>query len=190
MRLFGLSPVAQQRAAVLVPVVALVLSLFVVYPAWGRYGELQTKIEKQQAELRGLRSYALPKPGPVKPTVDWMPSEPPQFFGYVSALAQSAGCRMVGYDIVPTQKTSAEGPIRALRAKVELEAEYPQIRTFLARLAEADRLFVVTEMTVGKPKTTGPAAAIGPAGTVQASVEIERYVSAAATPKSPGSPGT
>jgi hypothetical protein len=41
MALATISPAAQQRLAVAVPLIALAISLFVVYPAWGRYQDLK-----------------------------------------------------------------------------------------------------------------------------------------------------
>ena len=186
MRLTTISPENQQRIAVVVPIVALVLSLFVVYPAWGRYGELNGKIGKQRAELNTLRNSPIPAPGPIKPTADYQPSEPPQFFGMISALAQQAGCRVVGYDIISsTDKTKAEGPIRALRAKVEIEAEYPQIRAFLTRLSEAPRLFVVTDLSIMRSTGSARASQGVPTGPLKAAIEIERYVAPPATAPAP-----
>src|SRR5689334_13812928 len=62
MRFFALPPEIQARVAVVIPLVALCLSLFVVYPAWGRYNGLRAQIAQQERELSDLRTAPLPAP--------------------------------------------------------------------------------------------------------------------------------
>ena len=178
MRILSVSPEIQQRLAVVVPIVALLLSLFVVYPAWGRYTALRAQIRTRQNELDTLRATPLPEVGTVPPTADYHPSEPPQFLGQVGALADEAGCRIVGVDASPLAKQQV-GSVRAVRARIDLEGRYSQIRDFIFRLARAPRLFVVTDLALtGTVPTATPGAGLPPPPThrVRASVEIERYI--------------
>src|SRR6266852_6918220 len=98
MRLITINPVAQQRLAVAVPIVALVLSLFVVRPAWGHYGDLKQENEKKSGELRRLVETPIPDPGPVSPTADATSTEPPQFMGMIRQMAQKSICLIAAFD--------------------------------------------------------------------------------------------
>jgi hypothetical protein len=174
MSFFNLSPEIQQRLAIFVPLVALVLSLFVVYPAWGRYGALNDKIAQQQRELSDLKRTPVFTPGPVKPAEDYSPTEPPTFLAQIKKLALEAHCAIPQYDISDTGKVTDKGPVRAYRAQFVLEGAYVQIRDFLYRLNHADRLYVVTDLTITSSSPGSPAtASYGP---LRASIEIERYV--------------
>jgi hypothetical protein len=170
MRLATISPQNQQRLAVLAPLVALFLSLFVVYPAWGRYNDLRAENEKKGRELEALRAIPIPEPGPVRPAADDLPSELPQFLGHISALAAVANCRIVGFESLPAagKEEAATGGVRARQAKVELEDPYPRVRDFLAQLARADRLFVVAGVELSRGK--------GQAEALHTTITIERYV--------------
>jgi hypothetical protein len=183
MRILSVNPVFQQRVAIIVPIVALLLSLFVVYPAWGRYKELQTTIQKQRKDLDDLRATPLPQVGPEAPTAEDRASEPPEFLGQVSRLAGAANCRLTSFDMIPAPSEKEVKPIRALRARVELKGQYYQIRDFLFRLAHAPRLFVVTDFSLSK-ETTGSSQASGGqplfSNALNAKIEIERYVAAPA----------
>lgn len=173
MRLATISPQNQQRLAVLVPLVALFLSLFVVYPAWGRYHDLRAENEKRGRELEALRTIPIPEPGPVRPAEEDLPSEPPQFLGHISALAAAANCRIVGFESLPAgEKEAAASGVRARQAKVELEDPYPRVREFLTQLARANRLFVVAGLQLSRGK--------GQAETLHTTITIERYVAPAA----------
>jgi hypothetical protein len=188
----SLSPVMQQRIAVLVPIIALVLSLFVVYPAWGRYGDKRAAITKKQGELTTLINTPLPPDTTATPTADDLPTEPPQIYGEITSVARAAQCDIVGYDLstkTGSAEADKESPVKALRGKVEIEASYPQIRAFLFELARAQRLFVVTDMVITTNRSTNPQApAASSNGPLHATIEIERYVAppvtAAANPAS------
>jgi Tfp pilus assembly protein PilO len=173
LRLITISPENQQRLAVLVPLVALALSLFVVYPAWGRYSDLQSKIEQQQQELNTLKSTPVPEPGPVRPAAEAQPTEPPQFLAQIAFMAAVAHARIIGFDLVPAEGARESGTVRAVRAKIDLEGQYYQMREFLAQLARADRLYVVADMNL---TPSGGAKQAAPGGSVHATFTIERYV--------------
>jgi hypothetical protein len=174
----SISPVTQQRIAVFVPIIALVLSLFVVYPAYGRYNATRAKIDKKKVELETLRNTPLPPATNLRPTADDLPSEPPQFLGQINAIAAATRCEMPLFDISSSTSTAVapdkESPIRALRGKVEIDADYPRIRAFLVELSRASRLFVVTglEITPNKPSMPGGSTN----EPLHAKIEIERYV--------------
>jgi hypothetical protein len=181
MSLLTIKPENQQRLAVLVPIVALVLSLFVVYPALGRYRALQATIQTERNELTTLRATPIPQIGPVVPTAEDSPSEPPQFLGQIRTLAAAAGCRLSGFEVSPTEK-KAHSPLRAVRSRVELDGQFYQVRNFLTQLGGAPRLYVVTDFSLtNQQSTSGQTAKSSQTGPLRASIEIERYV-AAATP--------
>jgi hypothetical protein len=179
MRFFTISPEIQQRLAIAVPIVALLLSLFVVYPTWGRYTALQSTALTQRKELDALRATPIPDMGAVPPAETDLPSEPPQFLGQMRLLTDMSGCRVIGFDVGSTANQES-GPVRAVRARVDLEARYPQIRDFLYRLSRAPRLYVITDCTVASDMKDGQQAVNGQPGktpgALRATIEIERYV--------------
>ena len=178
MAMSTISPVTQQRIAVLVPIIALVLSLFVVYPAYGRYTETREKIEKKKAELNTLRNTPLPPRGQGQPTAVDTPSEPPQFSSQISAIASAARCDIAAWDLsLKEAAADKESPIQARRAKFEIDADYPRIRAFLVELARYPRLFVVTDVEISALRAAAtPTAPVVQAGLLHATIEIERYV--------------
>lgn len=179
MSLLTLKPENQQRLAVFVPIIALILSLFVVYPAWGRYRELKMAIRAQRTELETLRATPIPPAGSVDPTAQDSPSEPPQFLGRIRSMAAETGCRLSGFDVSATEKKGT-APLRAVRARVELEGQYYQVRNFVMQLGRAPRLYVITDFSLaGKPPPGQQAAIHSQTGPLHASIEIERYVSPA-----------
>ena len=185
-----LSPEAQQRIAVIVPILALVLSLFVDYPAWGRYSALRTKIGQQEAELRTLKATPLPPVETGRPAVDAAPEEPPQFLAHVGAIATASNVRIAGFDLVSAKDAQQEiGEVRAVRAKVDVEGTYEQIRLFLLQLGQTDRLYVVADLDL-RASTAGANRVVA-SGLLRATVTVERYVTSPArtAAKSPaGSP--
>src|SRR5580700_349263 len=125
MRFFNTRPSDQQRIAVLVPIIALAVSIFVVYPKWQEYQALLPKVEQQRKELSALRAAApLPStPGiAAKPA---LPSEPPEFMGDVNYIAAAANCRVNGFDLKPSAVTADAGPIQSVKAQIMLVARYP-----------------------------------------------------------------
>jgi len=180
MRFSALRPEIQVRLAVVIPLIALFLFLFAVYPAWGRYTEASARSEQQERELADLR--AAPLPPPVAPgiIVEAQPSEPPQFLEQISMIAVGANCHILGFDLVPAG-TPAPAPtpgdaglIKAVRARIELDATYPQVRAFLYRLAGTLRPFTVTEVNLTTPGES--TLKMTTVGTLHASIDIERYV--------------
>lgn len=179
MRFRSISPDNQRRLAIAMPIAALLLSLFVVYPTWGRYTALLSTLTADRKALDVLKASPRPDVGPIRAVEEGLPSESPGFLGQVRRLAQLSGCRMKGFDVSagPAQPV---GIVRAVRSHVELEGRYPQIRDFLLRVVYAPRLYVVTECTVVPAATTvsavGRKEAGSAPGTLRASIEIERYV--------------
>lgn len=184
MRTLTISPENQQRLAIAVPVVALLLSLFVVYPTWQRYSALRAQIGTHQADLNALKSTPLPETVAIKPAEDDVPSEPAAFQEQLRLLVQVSGCTLRGFNLHSPAKQDA-GPVRAVRANVDLAGRYSQIRGFLYQLSKSGRLYVVTQCSVTGTKSAqnGPVSAANqePPGTLHAAIEIERYV----TPPSP-----
>lgn len=188
--LSGLPPHIQQRLAVLVPIIALLLSVFVVYPGWNRWRDLKDQIAEQQEKLERLRNTPIPVVSNRVPAVPDTPSEPPEFLASIREIAHQSNCRLVGFDLTlpPAPATGEkelalggnpdpnnpdagkpEKPklVKPVRAKIEIEADYPRIRTFVQNITRANRLYAVAGVEV----TPG-----GAEGMQRAIVEIERYV--------------
>ena len=180
---FNMKPEIQQKVAIFVPIVALILSVGVVYPGFNNYQETKAKVDTQRSEYLALKNQPLPQPNPKQATVLTAPSEPPQSVGELTKIAEAAGCKVSGFDlgVVANAKAAAAeekagGTVRPKRSRLNLVAHYPQVREFLAQLQRAPRVFVVTELNLSTQLTV-PGTSVHPApGTLDASVEIERYV--------------
>ena len=132
------------------------------------------KVEQQQVELNTLRSVTAPADSPVTAAVPALPSEPPEFMGQVNEIAGAANCRVNGFDLKPSAGSIDAGPVKAVHAQIMLIARYADIRNFVAQLARAPRVLVITELTLAPaPRTENDGLY---AGALQATVEIERYV--------------
>lgn len=177
-----ISPENKQRLAVLVPLLALCISVFQVYPAWGRYGALKNEVHTKSIELERLKAAPVPEPGRLMPAAPALPTEPPQFLAHVNAMAREAGVQVAGFDLVgqAADKAEAVGTVKAVRAKIDLEGSYPAIRAFLAQVAATDRMYVVTDMDVTTSRSTTAAVAVR--GPIRATLTIERYVTAVEAP--------
>jgi hypothetical protein len=177
-------PVIMQRAAVGVPIVAVLISVLVVYPAWGRYSRLRADVEQKEAQLKAILSRPVPVRRSVAATADPRPDEPPRFLEDVRALVRSSRCSMVGFDLTPKDATKPrattdepEKPdpnqppeiVRTVRAKVEVEAGYPAVRAFVAAVLSAPRLYAITSLELSRSQLVAGA-------TCRAAVEIERYI--------------
>ncbi len=194
MQAFRMNPEIQQRLAVVVPLLALGLSLFVVYPGWGRYGQLKDKITAQRKELADLKAAEPPQPGPVQPTANDQPSEPSEFLGLITQLASQTQCTISGLDASSVEKAKDASVVRNIRARVEVQGRYPNVRQFLSMISHSPRLLVVTDVTVASLTSVGnpglPQAA--QSGLVRATIEIERYIAPSKPPTAPqpGAPVT
>ncbi|MCX6362460.1 MAG: hypothetical protein NT029_21925 [Armatimonadetes bacterium] len=179
-----IDPIVMQRAAIWVPIVAVLLSVLVVYPAWGRYSRLRADVEQKEAQLKAVLSRPVPARRSVVPTADPKPDEPPRFLEEMRAVARASHCTMVGFDLTPKEtakpKTSSEEPakpdpnkppeiIRTVRAKVEVEAGYPAVRAFMSTVLSAPRLYAITSVELTRSQLVAGA-------TCRAVVEIERYI--------------
>jgi hypothetical protein len=163
----------QQRLAIFVPLIALGLSLFVVYPAWRHFGKLGQDIEGQRRELRALKEAPVITRSSVAPAADDLPAESPEFLRQIREMAEEANCHLT-VDLSPPDQTPDTGPIRAVRAKIELDTQYVRVRDFLYRLNHAPRLYVVTDLTLAT--TTATNSSQPSIGVLHATIEIERYV--------------
>ncbi len=186
MRIAAIRPEVQQWLSIGVPLAALALSVLVVFPAYNQYGALKTQVAAKRVQLAEMQASPVAPPGPILPTAPEVPTEAPEFLGEIRALAAQSGCQLVGFDITPSAASPAAGAVRPVRSKVDLEAQYPQVRDFLARLTEAPRLFAVSDLTLttaAAPVGAAPGAPSARSGaTVHAAVEIERYVTPVAAP--------
>ncbi len=176
--------VVMQRAAVAVPIVAVLISVLVVYPAWGRYSRLRADVEQKEAQLKSVLSRPVPVRRSVVPTADPKPDEPPRFLEEMRAVARASRCTMVGFDLTPkdasrpkaaSEEAKTPDPnkppeiVRTVRAKVEVEAGYPAVRAFVAAVLSAPRLYAITSLELSRSQLVAGA-------TCRAAVEIERYI--------------
>lgn len=175
MRFFYLNPEAQQRVAVVVPLLALAISMFLVYPAWGRYRNLQEKVDKQHKELKQLTEAALPTPGPIQPAGPDQASEPAEFLGLMTRLTMQANCEFLGLENTAVEKRKDNTAVRPVRAKVDIQGRYPAVRKFLSELSRAPRLLVVSDIMLSAV-TQATSKTGAPTGLVRATIEVERYV--------------
>lgn len=176
MRFFSTSPEVQQRLAVLVPLVALALSLFIVYPAWGNYEQLVQERDRRRAELDTLRNTPLPRRSPILLTAPDEPREAPEFLAMVRALVRFSGAELKSLQVVESGAgQEATGPVRPVRARVQIVGSYPQIRSFLYRVGRAPRLMVVASLELKSEAGTSERAGYVRVP-ILASIEIERYV--------------
>jgi hypothetical protein len=170
-----------------VPIAALLISLFIVYPAWGRYGEQQDRITHLQAELSALKAAPVPPPVRTQPAADDTPAESSQFLGQMNRAAAGAQCALISLDaasVASSKAGSAKDPseVRAVRARIVVEGPFRQIRSLLWELQHGTRLFVVTDLSLahsasGSNKQAGQATETD--GRVRATIGLERYVAPA-----------
>jgi len=189
MSLLTIKPETQQKLAVFVPIIALGVSLFVVWPAWGRYSDLNQSIDRNRRELADLK--ATPPPPKLlagKPTETDTVSEPSEFLGMLKRLATASGCELTTADVTPREAAKGEsGPVRAVPSKLEIVGEYRQIRSFLWQLEHAGRLLAVADIALSPavPQAATPGSGAGPSsGGVRASITVERYLSSKRSDKS------
>jgi len=176
---------AASFAAVMAPIIAMLLTLTVVYPTWIRYTAIREEIETRSAYLRRLEAAQLPAHGSLVAAADDIPGEPSAFLGEMAALANASQCELTGLALVPT--LPEPGTIRPIRVNITIAGTYPAIRSFLARLRRTQRLFVVAEVSLHAIGDSRLAAA--PVRRVEATIGIERYVAPPLTPPAPG-PGS
>ena len=156
------------------PVLALALSLFVIFPLWGGYRKQAEQVKKQRAALNALQTAPLPPPNPVVSAAIDVPSEPNDFVSTLTSMAVANGCEIAGLEMTRTAEEKAESLVRPVRAKLTLSASYSGLRAFLDQLRRAGRLYVVTELSLD----TGPSQSTAslPGRRLNAILTIERYV--------------
>ncbi len=203
--LSGLPPHIQQRVAVLVPLVALALSIFFVYPGWVQWRKGLAETEDLGRQLAEIKATPIPLASAREPGAEDTPSEPPEFFAKAREVAQAAGCRIVGFDLtLPPAPPSGEKEIamggneteeqkaarkakekppliRPVRAKFELESNYMGIRRFMMGIIQAPRLYAIASVEITAPNLDNP-------GVLKGVVEIERYIRTAAAVPAPEPP--
>jgi len=161
------------------PAAALGVSLLIVSPVWRQWQQQEGVLAAQRLEVQRLEAAPVPAPTESKLAVRNTPQEASLFLREMRALAQATRSEFVGLDVrarapegASTQDT---GPVRAIRMQITLRSTYPRLRAFLARLAKAERLYSVTELSVRRRATTAT-----DAPTLDATMVIERYVIAEA----------
>jgi hypothetical protein len=136
-------------------------------------------VAKEEEELATLKSNPIPPPGNVEPAVPRSPGEPPAFLGLLTGLANESGCRIAGMSTVPSE-SKADQLARPIRTSVELECMYPQIRSFLYRAANAERVLAITDVRITAPSQAGNMQ-FATTGPLRASIGVERYVTTPTT---------
>jgi hypothetical protein len=167
-----------------VPIAALLISLLVVFPTWGRYSELRGTVARQQAELDTLKATPVPPPVRTQPAADDTPAESSQFLGQMNRAAAETQCTLVALDAADAAASKAgdgasPSDVRAVRAKITVDGPFRQIRSLLWQLQHGPRLFVVTELSLTN-NTSGANRLASEAGDrVRATIGLERYVAPA-----------
>ena len=177
MRFFGVDLASQGRLALMIPLVALVLSLFVVYPTWQRYSEEAKSVEKLEHEKLELKAtitqLSITPPSSVAAAEEDAPSEQPQFLEQIRRMSAASNCRLVGFEALPAGVINATSPIRPMRARVTLEASYQDIRQCIEKILSASRLYTITDMDVALAASATPA---NLGGNLRTIIEVERYI--------------
>lgn len=163
-----------QALAIGMPLMALALSLLVVYPSWGRYRALAGEVEDLEGKLQILKAAPLPPKDPVLTAADDVESEPPDFLRQVADLARSSGCEVQGLERIDGGE--AKGPVRPIRTRVTLNGHYPRLRTFFWRAYRAPRLFAVTDLNISAGTATTVRADELLVRPLTATFVLERYV--------------
>ncbi len=187
-----ISPAAQQRIAVVVPLVALIVSVFVVYPSFVRNREMRDEIERKTERLNNLLQTPIPLAATIQPAAPDTPSEPPEFLASIQAMAAASRCELVGFDLtLPPAPPSGEkelalggnkpegakekqeppSPVRPVRAKIEVKSDYDGVRQLLRSIILAPRLYAVAACEVQQLADQRVSGSL-----VRATIEIERYV--------------
>ncbi len=177
--------------AAAIPLAALALTMGVVYPTWKHLNATRGTIARQRADLATLRSAPEPQREQGVPAADDTPDEPARFMGDLRLLAAASGCEIVGINTTAAGVIDKpEEVVHPRRVTVEVKGTYQNLRSLLARLTQAPRTSVVTDLKVDSP----PANATGAAGPAAAAADrrltammtIERFVTppAAAGPTS------
>jgi len=183
------------------PLLALAVTLLLVYPAWSQLGIAQRDVLEKEKTLRTLQE-TQPRVERVIPAAEDRPGEPARFLGEINDLAAAAGCTFRNYDVQATSTPPPSSPpagnpasgspasgspasgsppagsetsnVRPLQVKITLVGSYADIREFLARLARAPRIYTVTALSLA-PETTSSKNVL-PDERLVAILTIERYL--------------
>jgi hypothetical protein len=83
-------------------------------------------------------------------------------------------CELVGLNLQPAGEKSKESTVKPVRATLTVKGRYIHIRSLLATINRAPRLYAVTQFSL---KSAGPAKPSElPDGRLNADIIIERYV--------------
>jgi hypothetical protein len=166
-----LSRQAQQVLGIGLPLAALGVSIGMVYPTWGRYQALGRQLETRSSELAALRAAPPQQPGQSRVAAADVPDESVEFVGDITRLAAGSGCEVTGLDVVAAEGKS--GVARPKRAKLTIRGRYPQARSFLYRLTQSPRAYVVADLSlIVDSKISGS----GAGAPLSLTLTIERYV--------------
>jgi len=178
------------------PLLALAVTLLLVYPAWSQLGIAQRDVLEKEKTLRTLQE-TQPRVERVIPAAEDRPGEPARFLGEINDLAAAAGCTFRNYDVQATSTPPPSSPpagnpasgnpasgsppagsetsnVRPLQVKITLVGRYADIREFLSRLARAPRIYTVTALSLA-PETTSSKNVL-PDERLVAILTIERYL--------------
>src|SRR5437763_16824462 len=119
MRGLSMSPGTQQIVVVAAPLLALAVTLLLVYPTWSELGEAQRQVAQKETTLRTLQETP-PRVEHVIPAAEDRPGEPARFLGELTDLAAASGCTFRGWDV-----QSAPAPAAATAAAANPEPGGP-----------------------------------------------------------------
>ena len=174
MRPLTASTQTQQWLAFFVPVIALLISILIVYPAWGSHRELGRDISQKRDELQKLQSAILPAMNQGIPAVDTSAGESSQFIADIRQLGARSGSVVMGYDTSKVSDEATANGIRSLQTSVSLRGNYKQIRSFLWLITHNPRFLTVTNSLLELDEST----LRDDGRPLTASITIERYVEA------------
>src|SRR5690242_11980149 len=109
MRAPTVSPATQQVVVVALPLLALAVTLLLVYPAWTQLGEARSDVAQKEKTLRTLQETPLTRER-VIPAAEDRPGEPARFLGEINDLALASGCSFKGWEVQTSGGSPADQP--------------------------------------------------------------------------------
>lgn len=169
-----MSPTLYQAMAVGMPLAAVLLSLFIIFPTWGRFKDVSAQVDKNRRELQALKAAPLPPKDPVQTAAADVEEEPADFLRQITELAQQSGCVVEDLTMVAPGEGKPVAGVRPIRAKVTVSGHFARIRSLLWRLYRAPRLFAVGDLSLEGKGQSAP----GDLGArpLTATFTLERYV--------------
>lgn len=171
----------QKALAVLLPLVALLLGIFLVYPAYTGLETQQAALRSAQSELAKLRAESVVAEDRIIPAVVADEEEPNLFVGELRTIARASGCEFRQVTMLTPGSRSSE--VQARRARLTVRGTYAGVRRLLANLKLYRRLLAVTDLTASEEPGRQ---VLDRSAIVRAEMTIERYVAMPGSSVTPG----